>query len=76
VKLLVNLSLGPDYISNSGAHLALNVKDVEASLDFYRKLLGIEPSKVRIGYAKFDVRAVRSAKSSSFVTMTASTPSA
>lgn len=38
------------------AHLALNVKDVEASLDFYRKLLGIEPSKVRTGYAKFDVQ--------------------
>ena len=38
------------------AHLALNVKDVTASLEFYRKLLGIEPSKVRTGYAKFDVQ--------------------
>src|SRR5215204_3889363 len=38
------------------AHLALNVKDVAASLEFYRKLLGIEPSKVRTGYAKFDVQ--------------------
>jgi len=38
------------------AHLALNVKDVEVSLDFYRRLLGIEPSKVRTGYAKFDVQ--------------------
>jgi catechol 2,3-dioxygenase-like lactoylglutathione lyase family enzyme len=38
------------------AHLALNVKDIEASLEFYRKLLGIEPSKVRTGYAKFDVQ--------------------
>jgi catechol 2,3-dioxygenase-like lactoylglutathione lyase family enzyme len=37
------------------AHLALNVKDVQKSLDFYRRLLGIEPSKVRTGYAKFDV---------------------
>lgn len=37
------------------AHLALNVRDVERSLEFYRKLLGIEPSKVRRGYAKFDV---------------------
>jgi hypothetical protein len=26
------------------AHLALNVKDVGVSLEFYRKLLGIEPS--------------------------------
>ncbi|HEU4765896.1 MAG TPA: ArsI/CadI family heavy metal resistance metalloenzyme [Pyrinomonadaceae bacterium] len=38
------------------AHLALNVKNVETSLEFYRKLLGIEPSKVRTGYAKFDVQ--------------------
>ena len=38
------------------AHLALNVKDVRVSLEFYRKLLGIEPSKVRTGYAKFDVQ--------------------
>lgn len=38
------------------AHLALNVKDVERSVEFYRKMLGIEPSKVRTGYAKFDVR--------------------
>jgi catechol 2,3-dioxygenase-like lactoylglutathione lyase family enzyme len=38
------------------AHLAINVKNVEKSLDFYRKMLGIEPSKVRTGYAKFDVR--------------------
>jgi catechol 2,3-dioxygenase-like lactoylglutathione lyase family enzyme len=38
------------------AHLALNVTNVEVSLVFYRKLLGIEPSKVRTGYAKFDVQ--------------------
>lgn len=38
------------------AHLALNVKDVERSIEFYRKMLGIEPSKVRTGYAKFDVQ--------------------
>jgi catechol 2,3-dioxygenase-like lactoylglutathione lyase family enzyme len=38
------------------AHLALNVRNVEASLEFYRKMLGIEPSKVRTGYAKFDVQ--------------------
>jgi len=38
------------------AHLALNVKSVERSIDFYRRLLGLEPSKVRSGYAKFDVQ--------------------
>lgn len=38
------------------AHLALNVLDVERSIEFYKQLLGIEPSKVRTGYAKFDVQ--------------------
>ncbi len=38
------------------AHLALNVSDVRKSIEFYRKLFGIEPSKVRTGYAKFDVQ--------------------
>jgi catechol 2,3-dioxygenase-like lactoylglutathione lyase family enzyme len=37
-------------------HVALNVRDVEASIYFYRRLFGIEPSKVRSGYAKFDVQ--------------------
>jgi catechol 2,3-dioxygenase-like lactoylglutathione lyase family enzyme len=37
------------------AHLAINVSDVTRSIDFYKHLFGIEPSKVRSGYAKFDV---------------------
>ena len=37
------------------AHLALNVENVERSTEFYRKMLGIEPVKLRAGYAKFDV---------------------
>jgi catechol 2,3-dioxygenase-like lactoylglutathione lyase family enzyme len=37
------------------AHVALNVKNVEVSIKFYKRLFGIEPSKVRTGYAKFDV---------------------
>lgn len=37
------------------AHLALNVKNVEESIEFYKKMFGIEPVKVRAGYAKFDV---------------------
>ena len=38
------------------AHLALNVKNVERSTEFYKRMLGLEPSKVRTGYAKFDVQ--------------------
>jgi catechol 2,3-dioxygenase-like lactoylglutathione lyase family enzyme len=37
-------------------HLAINVRNVERSIAFYRKMFGIEPSKVRKGYAKFDVQ--------------------
>ena len=38
------------------AHLALNVHNVERSIEFYKKLFALEPSKVRTGYAKFDVQ--------------------
>jgi len=38
------------------AHLAINVGNVAQSLEFYRRLFGIEPCKVRDGYAKFDVQ--------------------
>jgi catechol 2,3-dioxygenase-like lactoylglutathione lyase family enzyme len=37
------------------AHFSLNVRSVDQSIEFYRRMLGIEPSKVRTGYAKFDV---------------------
>lgn len=43
-------------INTLKAHLAINVTDVTASIDFYRRMLAIEPSKVRTGYAKFDVQ--------------------
>ena len=37
-------------------HVSINVRNVAASIDFYRRMLGIEPAKVRTGYAKFDVQ--------------------
>jgi catechol 2,3-dioxygenase-like lactoylglutathione lyase family enzyme len=43
-------------INTLKAHLAINVRNVDTSIDFYTKMLGIEPSKVRTGYAKFDVQ--------------------
>jgi len=36
-------------------HISINVRDVGSSIDFYRRMFGIEPAKVRTGYAKFDV---------------------
>jgi len=38
------------------AHLAINVRNVEESIEFYKKMFGMDPSKVRTGYAKFDVQ--------------------
>jgi len=43
-------------INTLKAHLAMNVSNVETSIEFYKKMFGIEPSKVRTGYAKFDVQ--------------------
>jgi catechol 2,3-dioxygenase-like lactoylglutathione lyase family enzyme len=37
-------------------HISINVRNAEQSVAFYRRMLGIEPSKVRSGYAKFDVQ--------------------
>ena len=37
-------------------HLALTVSDIHRSIAFYRALFGVEPSKVKPGYAKFEVR--------------------
>jgi predicted enzyme related to lactoylglutathione lyase len=36
-------------------HLALTVSSVERSAPFYEALFGVAPSKVRPGYAKFEV---------------------
>ena len=38
------------------AHISLNVHNIGQSIEFYKKMLGIEPSKVRSGYAKFDAQ--------------------
>jgi catechol 2,3-dioxygenase-like lactoylglutathione lyase family enzyme len=39
----------------SRVQLALNVADLEASIDFYTKLFGTGPAKVRDGYANFAI---------------------
>jgi predicted enzyme related to lactoylglutathione lyase len=36
-------------------HLALTVNDLDRALPFYEALFGVAPSKVRPGYAKFEV---------------------
>ena len=39
----------------SRIQLALNVDDVDAATAFYSKLFGVEPAKVRPGYANFAI---------------------
>jgi catechol 2,3-dioxygenase-like lactoylglutathione lyase family enzyme len=39
----------------SRVQLALNVSDVGAAIDFYSKLFGTEPAKIRPGYANFAI---------------------
>ena len=36
-------------------HVSLYVDDIDAAVDRYRKILGIEPAKVRHDYAKFEL---------------------
>jgi catechol 2,3-dioxygenase-like lactoylglutathione lyase family enzyme len=36
-------------------HISLNVKDVEKSVEFYTKMFGVEPVKLKADYAKFDI---------------------
>lgn len=42
-------------MSTSRIQLALNVADLTAAVDFYEKLFGVAPAKVRSGYANFAV---------------------
>ena len=39
----------------SRIQLALNVKDIDAAVNFYSKLFGTEPAKCRPGYADFAI---------------------
>jgi catechol 2,3-dioxygenase-like lactoylglutathione lyase family enzyme len=39
----------------SRIQLAINVDDLDKSIDFYRRLFSTEPAKVRAGYANFAV---------------------
>ena len=54
----------PDYVEDSSVqfptrsriHINIIVKDLQESLKFYRVLFGQEPTKVREGYAKFELQ--------------------
>lgn len=44
-----------EFATTTRVHVAINVTDVERTLPFYRVLFGQEPTKLRPGYAKFEV---------------------
>ena len=45
-----------DQVGYLKPHISINVRNVEKSVAFYREMLGIEPAKLRTGYAKFDLQ--------------------
>jgi len=42
-------------VAMSRVQLALNVSDLDEAISFYSKLFGVEPAKIRPGYANFAV---------------------
>lgn len=42
-------------MSQNTFHVAISVKDLPSAIDQYRKILGIEPAKVKPDYAKFEI---------------------
>jgi hypothetical protein len=55
VELNPPIDSAVDFPTNTRFHMALNVKDVEPLLPFYRTLFGNEPTVIRDGYAKFEL---------------------
>lgn len=45
----------PVLTQGSRVQLAINVSDLEAAVEFYGKLFGAEPAKLRPGYANFAI---------------------
>ena len=43
------------FKGTSRLHLALNTNQLDKSIEFYESLFDIKPSKVKLGYAKFNV---------------------
>jgi catechol 2,3-dioxygenase-like lactoylglutathione lyase family enzyme len=43
-----------EFPTQSRLHISLNVRELRRSVEFYRVFLGINPTKIRQGYAKFE----------------------
>ena len=51
---MTNRTTAVEFAGEARLHVALEVSDLARSIDFYRILLNVEPSKLRPGYAKFE----------------------
>jgi catechol 2,3-dioxygenase-like lactoylglutathione lyase family enzyme len=52
---LISINVYVLGVTMSRVQLALNVDHLEESVDFYRRLFGTEPAKLRPGYANFAI---------------------
>jgi catechol 2,3-dioxygenase-like lactoylglutathione lyase family enzyme len=44
------------FEESSRLHMALNTRHFEESIEFYKALFNAEPSKIKPGYAKFEIK--------------------
>lgn len=51
----MNRTSAVEFATNTRIHIALAVKDLERAISFYSVVFGQVPSKLRPGYAKFEV---------------------
>src|SRR5438552_6625612 len=54
-RISTSVDEGGRTMAQNTFHVALYVRDLEAAIARYRKLLGQEPAKVRHDYAKFEI---------------------
>jgi len=52
---MINMKDAPTDSHTMRLQLALNVKDLDEAVEFYSKMFGTEPAKIRPGYANFAI---------------------
>lgn len=53
--MYINIKEGVTFMAVLKTHVALNVTNLEKSVDFYKAMFGVSPVKYKVDYAKFDI---------------------